>query len=72
MTPRKRRRLYRIGSKVKDLVNLSGLCNFQFLEDMKKGNIGNQNLPKIAGWEKRESAHAFFVNFRVFPKRIFL
>ena len=49
MTPRKRRRLYRIGSKVKDLVNLSGLCNFQFLEDMKKGNIGNQKLRKIAG-----------------------
>ena len=67
MSPRKRRRLYRIGSKVKDLVNLSGLCNFQFLEDMKKGNIGNQNLPKIAEFFQRE----FFCNYSLYRAKTF-
>ena len=42
---RKLRRTYTLGSKVKELVNLSSLCKFQLFAINKKGNSCNPKLP---------------------------
>ena len=52
LADRSRGRIYNLSSKLKELINLSNLCNFHLFASKIEGNTSHENC-KINGWQKR-------------------
>ena len=52
LADRSRGHIYNLSAKLKELINLSNLCNFHLFASKIEGNTSHENC-KVNGWQKR-------------------